>query len=236
MKLLPLITLGLLPFLTSCNNSNPDVKSNYIESKPSFFELRNGDWLTNDWIRKPENMLMIHETFKKFGYLNLIGDLLVENPLILQDIFINKQGVNLIDSLVLTYKNRDIGTKYYREFWQRRETEKNDSAVFVILSDIQFSYKTKFTSGLLQLQVNSELVNDTLLKLLDIEFNSDTITKTVAIRRFEDLKQLGFHQSAYNLLFEYYKYQDIRWDKDSLEKTLRKADSYTYPWIIDDTK
>jgi hypothetical protein len=230
------ILTGLLLLLTSCNNSTTDDRKNYVESEPTFFDLRNEDWLTNKWIRKPENLLTIHETFKKVGYNNIIGSILSDNPVIVHDIYINKKGYNLIDSLVLTYKEQDKGTKYYKEFWARRESEKNDSAVFVILKDIQYSYKTKMTSGVLQLQADNSKLNDTLRTLLEIEYRNDTLTTDLALKDFANLRRLGFHQSAYNLLFESYKYHDIKWNKDSLVNTLKQTDKFIYPWFQDNTK
>ncbi len=222
--------------MTSCNNATTDDKKNYVESQPTFFELRNGNWLTNQWIRKPENFLAIHETFKKVGYNNLLGSILSDNPVIVQDIYINKKGYDLVDSLVLTYKQREKGTKYFQEFWARRENERNDSAVFVILSDIQYSFKTKFTSNVLQLQADNSKLNDTLKTLLQIEYRNDTLTTDVALKDFATLRQLGFHQSAYNLLFERYKYQDIKWNRDSLVNTLQPTNTFIFPWFQDDTK
>jgi len=230
------ILTGLFLLLTSCNNSTRNDRQNYFESEPTFFELRNGDWLTNKWIRKSENLLTIHETFKKVGYNNLIGSILSDNPFIVQGIYINKKGYNLVDSLVLTYKQRDKGTKYYKEFWTRRENEKNDSAVFVILNEIKYSYKTKMASGVLQLQADNSKLNDTLKTLLEIEYRNDTLTADLAMKDFATLKRLGFHQSAYNLLYERHKYQDIKWDRDSLAKTLKQSDKFINPWFQDDTK
>jgi hypothetical protein len=230
------ILTGLILLLTSCNNSTPDIRKNYVESEPTFFKLRNEDWLTNKWIRKPDNLLTIHETFKKVGYNNIIGSILSDNPIIVQDIYINKKGYNLIDSLVLTYTEQEKGTKYYKEFWARRVSEKNDSAVFVILKDIQYSYKTKMTSGVLPLQADNSKLNDTLRTLLEIEYRNDTLTNDIALQDFATIRRLGFHQSAYNLLFESYKYQDIKWNRDSLVKTLKQTDKFINPWFQDNTK
>ncbi len=229
------IFTGLFLLLISCNNSTTDDRKNYVESEPTFIKLHNGDWLTNKWIRKPENLLTIHETFKKVGYNIIIGHLLSENPVIIQDIYINKKGYDLIDSLVLTYKMRDAGTKYYKEFWARREKEQNDSAVFVILSDIKYSYKSKLTSAALQQNADNSKLNDTLRQLLEIEFRYDSLTNKLAQQDFETLRRLGFHQSAYNLLFETYKYQDLKWNRDSLVKTLNQSNEFIYPWFQDDT-
>jgi hypothetical protein len=231
------ILTGLFLLLISCNNSTTDDMKNYVESEPTFFELRNGDWLTNNWIRKPENLLKIHETFKKIGYMNLITDnLLFDNPLIIQGIYINKQANYLLDSLELTYNLLDIKEKYYREFWQRRKAEKNDSVVYIIIKDINFAIKNKMGSAGLSINANPKLVNDTLVNLLEIEFRTDSLTEQLARHDFETLRRLGFHQSAYNLLFETYKYQDLKWNRDSLLTTLKQSNKFIYPWFQDDTK
>lgn len=237
MKTIYSILTGLFLLLISCNNSTTDNRKNFIESEPTFFDLRNGDWLTNKWIRKPENLLTIHETFKKVGYMNLITDnVLFHSPLIIQDIYINRQGSHLLDSLELTYNQIDIKDKYYREFWQRRKVEKNDSAVYIIIKDINYAIKNKMCSAGLSLNVNSNLVNDTLANLLQIEYRIDSLTLELARQDFETLRLLGFHQSAYNLLFETYKYQDLKWDRDSLVNTLKQSDKFVYPWFQNNTK
>lgn len=230
-----LIVLFLL--LTSCNNSTKDDRKNYVESELTFFELRNGDWLTNKWIRKPENLLAIHETFKKFGYSKLISDnMLFNNPLIIQDIYINKKGRQLLDSLEQTFYQKDIKEKYYREFWQRRKAEKNDSIVYQIIKDINYAFKYKLSSAGLSMNANKKLVNDTLLNLLQIEYRTDNLTEELAMIDFQTLRRLGLHQSAYNLLFETYRYQDLKWNKDSLVGTLKQSNKFIYPWLQDDTK
>jgi hypothetical protein len=228
------IFIGLFLGLTSCNNSTIEDSKDYMESKPTFFELKNGDWLTNKWIRNPENLLKIHETFKKFGYSKLISNyLLTENPLIIQGIYINRQANNLLDSLELTYRQTKIKDKYYREFWQRRKLEKNDKTVFNIIKDINFEIKNG-SSG--PRNIKPQFVNDTLLCLLQIEYRADNLTPKLAKQDFEILRKLGFHQSAYNLLFEITKYENFKWDKDSLKATLKQSDKFTYPWFVDDTK
>jgi hypothetical protein len=233
---LNMLLIALFLMLASCNNSTNEDRKNYIESEPTFFELRNGDWLTNKWIRKPENLLIIHETFKKVGYTNLISDnLLFDNPLLIQGIYINKQGSHLLDSLELTYNQTRIKDKYYREFWQRRKDEKNDSVVYVVIKDINSAVKAKTGSSELSVNANSKLVNDTLFNLLQIEYRTDSLTEQLARQDFEILRKFGFHESAYNLLFESYKYQDLKWDRDNMEKTLKQSDKFIYPWFQNDT-
>jgi hypothetical protein len=225
------LTISCLQF----SDSNEESRS-FTESHPSFFELRHGDWTKNKWIRKPENLIMVHETFKKVGYINLIGPYLSDNPLAMQDIYINKKPHHLIDSLLLTYNQPIVKDKYYREFWSRRRAERNDSIVYLILNDIKFSYQTKFASGSLQLDADTNRLNDTLWHLLKIEYRGEAVTPKTARQDFETLRKLGFHQSAYNLLFQIYRYQDIDWDREELAKSLHKADERVDAWFEDDTK
>ncbi|MBL7809037.1 MAG: hypothetical protein JNN28_14555 [Saprospiraceae bacterium] len=234
MQLPPICIIAVL-FITGCNGPSEYNRGPYIEGKPNFFDLRLGDWLTNPWIRKPENLISIHETFKSIGYPKILGNQLANNPVIVQDIYINKYGYNLLDSLVLTYRQRERGTKYYREFWTRREKEQNDSVVFIILSDIQYACKEKSNAETLQQHTNHSIVNDTLKSLLEITYRNTPLAPAQAMQDFNTLRQLGFHQSACNLLFESYKYQDIQWNRDSLVRTLTPSGSVVYPWFGDDT-
>ena len=230
-----ILTISLLT-LFSCSESDKKTRDYYVESQPTFFDLKHGDWITNDWIRKPKNLKMIHETFKRFGYMDLIGSQLNENPLIIQGIYINNKPYNLIDSLIIAFDNKELEVKYYREFWLRREKEKNDSLVYTILKDIQHSYKSKLSSYELSNSSERELVNDTLLQLLEIEYPKQTLTTEIALKNFERLKELGFHESAYNLLYERTEYSEIGWDREQLKEKLKITENYVYPWFEDNEK
>ncbi|MCO4294019.1 hypothetical protein NF867_14225 [Solitalea sp. MAHUQ-68] len=228
--------LVVFTILSGCKKSNEDG-NNYIEAKPLFFALHNGSWLDNKWIRDPKNLIAIHETLKNVGYMNLLDDeFLFDENINIHDIYINKQFGQLLDSLQLTYSQKSITKKYYREFWERRKKERNDSIVFVIIKDINFALKNKLGSGVLSIDSKPELVNDTLYHLLNIEYRSDSLNEQLALKDFETLRKLGFHQSAYNLLFNRYKYQDLKWNRDSLKKTLKHSKSYSEVWFQDDTK
>ena len=230
-----ILTLSLLT-LFSCSQRDKNTRDYYIESQPTFFDLKHGDWTTSDWIRKPENLKMIHETFKKFGYMDLIGSRLKDNPLILQEIYIKKKPYHLIDSLIIAFDNKDLDVKYYREFWLRRGKEKNDTVVYAILKDIHYSYKSKRASEELSMKSDPELVNDTLLQLLEIEYPKQTLTTEMAKKHFERLEELGFHESAYNLLFERNEYSGINWNREQLKEKLKTTENYVYPWFEDNEK
>ena len=64
-----LLTLNILILLLiSCADKQKRKSEFYIEGRTSFSNLRNSNWIKNTWIRKPENLKIIHESFKKFGY------------------------------------------------------------------------------------------------------------------------------------------------------------------------
>ena len=231
MNKLILIIFSLVLF-ASCQNKTSKKVENYKETKTSFFDLRNGDLTKNNWIRKPENLSMVHETLKKFNYMDLVKYFYHNSTMfILQGVYVKKNIVDWIDSLILTYEEANVESKYYREFWQRRKQEKNDSIVFEVLKDIQ-----KYEFSKVGPAYSEELANDTLFDLLTIEFEHDTITKAIAEKNFDILVKYGFHESAYNLLFERYKYYNIDWNKDELKSKLEKVDKNEGAWLIDNTK
>jgi hypothetical protein len=87
----PYITIVMLSLTLVFGCNSPDKKTieTFIEAQPSFYDLRNGDPTKNSWIRNPENLIMVHETFKKIGYRNLIDiNLLTENPFIAQGVYV----------------------------------------------------------------------------------------------------------------------------------------------------
>ena len=213
----------------------------YIENQLSFFDPYETIYVdgkyqgyTYDvWIRQPHNLKMIHETFKKIGYNNLISEYhLFENPCLLWG-YVNRPLNQIIDSLVITYPFDTISTEYYREFWQRRKEEKNDRVVFEILQEVSEALVQKKS-----VEYDETMVNDTLYNLVLIDQVQIKPNETQAKINFEYLKNIGMHGSAYNLLYERYDYQDVNWNKDILVKQLRTDSLPCCPrtWIIDDTK
>lgn len=98
----------------------------------SFLHLRFGYDKSNKWIRKPENILMLHETFKKIGYKNLLSTRDWESDWNWW-LDIKKSPKDMIDSLEITYSNYQESPKYYREFWQRRVEDKNTETVYRVV-------------------------------------------------------------------------------------------------------
>ena len=228
-----LLTLNILILLlVSCVNKEKSESEFYAEKKTSFFDLRNSDWTKNTWIRKPENLRTIHESFKKFGYDKLENLIFKsDNEFLIQDIYIKRNFENLMDSLQLTYNKPEIQTKYYAEFWNRRKAEKNDSIVYEILKELNSVKLDKK-----RLNYEKQFVNDTLVDLLKIEFDNDNLNSEKAKSDFDILKKYGFHQSAYNLLFERAEYFDFNLDREKLKKELTITKEFNQPWLIDNEK
>lgn len=218
--------------LVSCVNKEKNESEFYVENNTSFFDLRNSDWTKNRWIRKPDNLKMVHESFKKFGYEkleNLISK--SENYFLIQDIYIKRNFEQLMDSLQLTYNKPEIQTKYYTEFWNRRKAEKNDSIVYEIIRQLN-----SIKSEKKRLNYENQFVNDTLVDLLKIEFNNDNLNSKKAKSDFYTLKKYGFHQSAYNLFYERAEYSEMDMEREKLKTELTKTAKFTYPWLIDTEK
>ena len=62
------------------------------------------------------------------------------------------------------------------------------------------------------------------------------MTKKLAEKNFEKLVNMGFHESAYNLLFERSEYSKIDWNKDELMKEVKTTKDNVYPWFEDNEK
>ncbi|MBI6115117.1 hypothetical protein [Salegentibacter maritimus] len=228
-----LLTILLPIFLfLSCKKDKQSELQFYSENQTSFFSLRNGDWTKNSWIRKPENLKMVHESFKKIGYSKLENLILkYENEFLIQDIYIKRNFEDLIDSLELTYDMPEIQGEYYAEFWNRRRAENNDSIVYEIIQEINSMKSDKN-----QLNYENHFVNDTLVDLLKIEVNRDNLDLKKAESDFYTLVKYGLNQSGYNLLYERSEYSKFELDREELKMKLTKAAEFKEPWLIDNEK
>ena len=216
----------------SCKNDKKSELEFYAENQTSFFDLRNGDWTKNSWIRKPANLKMVHESFKKFGYEKLENLILKsESHFLIQGIYIKRNFENVLDSLQLTYNKPEVQTKYYAEFWNRRKTEKNDSIFYEIIREFN-----SMKSDKKRLNYQNQFINDTLVDLLKIEFDNNNLNSEKAKSDFYKLKRFGLHQSAYNLLYERAEYSELNLDREKLKQELIKTKKYINAWLIDTKK
>lgn len=228
-----ILTIGILILLGCGNNNEKKAIPNFQEKELSFLHLRFGYDRSNNWIKKPENILLLHETFKKIGYENLISkeDWTSEWNWYLD---VNKSPKSLIDSLESTYLNFEESPKYYREFWQRRIDEKNDKTVYAVVKEIK-----KILIKKERIDFNQEVVNDTLVNLISFEFPERELSNEESNSLIEYLIEIGLHNSAYNLVSgENGHIWNEEWNKkeDEIFKLLNKSETYKRAWFEDNTK
>jgi len=229
-----LIAVGILIFL-SCDVSKNELIPHFHERELSFLHLRHGYDKSNKWIKNPDNILMLHETFKKIGYKNLVSDE-EWNSGSMWGLDIWKQPVNFVDSLILTFNNTAQAPIYYQEFWKRRKSEGNEEVVYRVVKEIQ-----QIITGNGAYVSNAKIVNDTLHRLLHFEYPQRKLTDTEANKHLEYLIQIGLHASAYNLVSFEHESQNIRevkWNRkeEKLITILQRSDTYQRPWFEDNTK
>ena len=219
--------------LMSCQSHGENENVSYRENKPSFFHLRHNFILKSDWVRQPENLLMIHETLKDVGYDNLIDkDFWNSNPTIFYEVYIKKSPKDLVDSLLLSFTSYEVAPIYYSDFWKRRIEENNHEEVYRILTDIKTIMNDEYVD------IDLSQVNDTLKLLVTMEYLDGEVSRSIALQRIEYLENIGLHESIKNLItHENHLYHSIDFDtlKDSIMARLDTATFYTYPWFEDTT-
>jgi hypothetical protein len=228
--------LGLIILLGCGHKSDTADNLNFIESKLSFYDPANPEFTFNTWIRNPKNIKIVHETLRDFGYQNLYTEFeLHDSPCQIFGIekYILKPCDVIIDSLLITYGNHRNSTKYFKEFWERRIKERNDSIVYEVLKEIKIEL-----FNLEEIKVREYYVNDTIKNLLRIYLETPT-SDDQAIRDFRFLKSIGLHLSAHNLLYEWTSYQNVKWNRKLLNKELLRdsiSHNYIIPLIPDNSK
>jgi hypothetical protein len=208
---------GLIILLGCGKKSDTTNNLNYIESRLSFYDPADPDFTFNTWIRNPKNIKIVHETLKDFGYQNLYTEFeLHDSPCQIFGIekYVLKPCNILVDSLLITYGNHRMSTKYFKEFWERRIKEGNDSIVHEVLKEIKIEL---FNLG--EIKTRKYYVNDTIKNLLRIYLKTPT-SDDQAIRDFRFLKSIGLNLSAHNLLYEWTPYENVKWDRKILDKEL----------------
>lgn len=230
------ILLGLI-ILFGCGQRNVSSVENldYVESKLSFYDPSDPDYTLNTWIRNPVNIKIAHETLRDFGYRNLYTEFeLYDSPCEIFGVhkYVLKPCNVLVDSLILTHDDSEHASKYFKEFWNRRRKERNDSIVYEVLKDIKIELFKKE-----EVKIRKYYVNDTIKNLLRIYLKTPA-SEEQALSDFKFLQSIGLNYSAHNLLYEWTPYQFINWDKDLLDKELKKDTITTLqtPVIPDNSK
>ena len=207
----------------------------YVESKLSFYDPADPEFTFKTWIRQPKNIKIAHETLRNFGYRNLYTEFeLYDSPCQIFGInkFVLKPCNVIIDSLLATHGNHAKATKYFKEFWERRIKEGNDSIVYEVLKDIKIQLFKR-----VEAKSDEHYVNDTLKNLLRIYLKTPSSDEQ-ALRDFKFLKSIGLNLSAHNLLYEWPPYENVKWDRELLDRELLR-DSVVrnrIPIIFDNSK
>jgi len=243
MKIAITICLGVFVIGCTLNEKSfvQEEQNYFVEKQLSFFDPyevtyanhKHQGYTYETWLRKPKNLIMLHETFKKIGYHNLVSNYeLTSDPCLLWG-YVKRPLNEIMDSLIITYPLETIQSKYYREFWLRRIKEGNDEVVHQILTEVSDILLRKKS-----LVIDENLVNDTLYNLVKIEKVLFEPTKGLLLDNFNYLKRIGLHGSAYNLLFERNYEKEFDWNRDSLVAGLKLENEKCCPnnWVIDLTK
>lgn len=229
------LILGLI-ILFGCGQKSATVdKLSYVESRLSFYDPADPEFTFRTWIRNPENIKIAHETLKDFGYQNLYTEFeLHDSPCQIFGIYeyILKPCNVIVDSLLLTHGNHLEATKYFKEFWERRIKEGNDSIVYEVLKEI----KIELFDGE-KIKIREHYVNDTIKNLLDIYLKTPNSDEQ-ALKYFKFLKSIGLNLSAHNLLYEWTPYENVKWNRELLDKELLRDSiaRYRIPVIVDNSK
>ncbi|NVK28554.1 MAG: hypothetical protein HWE14_10955 [Flavobacteriia bacterium] len=164
--------------------------------------------------RDPENLLLLHNTALTIGYSRLISQEQYYNVNL--GFYRQHTLFQIVDSLQYYYSIPEgDSSNYYVQFWNRRRNDGNAKVVKQILDDIQSIYVTEgYVKPL------PDEVNDTLVKLAQFDLNLRDLAgspeaKDVALDYFKYLKNMGLHQSAFNLI-----YFDERW-RGSLNDSIK---------------
>jgi hypothetical protein len=232
----------LLIFISCTDNSEQEFEIAFKEKELSFLHLKHGLNIDSTvvWIRKPNNILMLHETFKKIGYERILSRYDWKNSTTVNGFgYVKNSLYNLIDSLEITYQDYENTPKYYKEFWERRKKENNDEAVYKVITEVK-----KIVINEKIVSQEASMVNDTLEKLLLIDlkiYQNQLITDEEANQFLEYLIQIGLHQSVYHWISgEYVPMQNVNWNTniDTIKARLveRENENYITPWYPDTNK
>ena len=225
--------IGVLILLSCGNSKKKRTIPTYQENDLSFLHLRFGYDTSNRWIKRPENILMLHETFKKIGYKNLISKEDWESDWNWW-LDVKKSPKDMIDSLEITFSNYEESPKYYRKFWQRRSEEKNDETVYRVVREVK-----QIIMAEEDFKLNQEYVNDTLFQLMSFEYPERELEENEKDSLLRYLIEIGLHESAYNLVSGE---NELIWNKewsikqDEIMQFLSKSENYQRPWFENITK
>lgn len=150
--------------------------------------------------RDSSRLEMLHNLALTIGYERFIS----------KDEYFNKRLgydhnvtlAELVDRLHDSYDRTDLDSaNYYIKFWKRRRADGNAETVKSIIDDVKAIYVMDEVK-----QPSALPLNDTLLTLIqfDLELRDSKGTpysSVIALEYFNYLREIGLHQSAFNLVY-----------------------------------
>lgn len=204
----------------------------FIEPTDEIYQQIHLNIESNHWIRKSENLYRLHQTILSIGYDNIISQQeFSSEPFIFNNLYFFSESPK--EKLLLLSKclKTKICDEYSGGFLKRRSKEGTLEITRTIVRDLE----SIFISNQ-KVPPQKELVNPILEKLLRIKFSNRETTKQQYIKDVNFLIDYGFHQSAYNLLYEHPEFWDYDVDRNSFYKRFIRTDKRIDPWIEDQAK
>ena len=195
---------------------------NYLEY---ITDIREFGLLSNySWLRKSENLKLFYASVKSVGIEKFISKDEFNKSLFTshyaKSCWENKSLNQITKNLIDSYSDSSDFDKYYIEFWNRREIEKNKEVTYQILTDIQKTYSASET-GI------SWKTEPKITRLLEFESklkHSDSISyKSITKEYFNYLKTIELYSSATNLAHYMQEYHYIDENNNSVFSDLIKT-------------
>ena len=199
-------------FLTSIKRT---VDFDYLKMVVDFrqFGISNVNWLRNS-----ENLKQFYASIKKVGLKKFISQTEFNQALFashfIESCWENKSLNQILENLIASKSDTTGFDKYYVEFWNRREEEKNAETVLKIFIDI----KNKYSDSIYEIQEKWE-PEPIIIGLLEFENklkrSDSTNLKKITKEYFEYLKSIQLFSSANNLV-NYYRDVELH-DNDTFD-------------------
>ncbi|WP_228037421.1 hypothetical protein, partial [Leptospira borgpetersenii] len=218
-------------FFINCGIELPEYNGPFIERNEQIYQQRHQSLSKNKWIRKPENILIIHETLKKIGYKQIFTEEILNRGFFIfeEEVFFKGSLKNKIFSVNNCF-SKNICDSYSKKFVQRRKKEGNSDVTFLVIREVKEILIHNKT-----LPIRKKYYHPILSGLIKLEFANTKKSTAIAKNDFIFLVNNGFHQSAYNLLYERYDYQDVGLNTNELYKRLKRSKKNNLPWLLHDT-
>lgn len=173
----------------------------YLEIIVDFRQF--GAYSKNLWLKKPENLKVVYASLKQIGLKRFISEEEFNRPLFTdhwaETCWANKSLSQITENLIQSYSDTTEVDKYYKEFWQRRRADENETVVLQILTDIKLTYDPETSTE--DLNWKSEPIIKSLLEFEVRLKESDSLTaKNTVIEYFNYLKSIHLFSSASNLI------------------------------------